>query len=54
MWGHTCLRDYNKPFETNLQSLDEVFSFYGDGTMYRTLKIGTNNVMHMHFYDSEF
>ena len=49
MWGQTSLKNYNKPFETNLQSLDEVFSFYGDGTMYRTLKIGTNNVMHMHF-----
>ena len=30
----------NTPMETNLQSLDEVFSVYGDGTMYRALKIG--------------
>ena len=40
VWGLITLQDYIKPFETNLRSLDEVFSVYGDGTMYRTLKIG--------------
>ena len=42
MWGQTALQDYNKPFETILRSLDEVFSVYGNGTMCRTLKIGNS------------
>ena len=42
VWGEIPqLKDDDRtPMETNLQSLDEVFSVYGDGTMYRTLKIG--------------
>ena len=42
MWGQTALEDYKKPFETNLRSLDEVFSVYGNGTMYKSLKIGNS------------
>ena len=43
VWGEIpqLQNDDKTPMETNLQSLDEVFSVYGDGTMYRTLKIGT-------------
>ena len=43
VWGEIpqLQNDDNTPMETNLQSLDEVFSLYGDGTMYRALKIGT-------------
>ena len=42
VWGEIpqLQNDAKTPMETNLQSLDEVFSVYGDGTMYRTLKIG--------------
>ena len=41
VWGATSLNNYNKPIETQLQSLDEVFCVYGNGTMYRTSKIGS-------------
>ena len=43
VWGDIpqLQNDDKTPMETNLQSLDEVFCLYGDGTMYRTLKIGT-------------
>ena len=42
VWGNIpqLQNDDRTPVETNLQSLDEVFSVYGDGTMYRALKIG--------------
>ena len=42
VWGDIpqLQNDDKTPIETNLQSLDEVFSVYGDGTMYRALKIG--------------
>ena len=42
IWGDIphLQNDDKTPIETNLQSLDEVFSVYGDGTMYRALKIG--------------
>ena len=43
VWGNIpqLQNDDKTPMATNLQSLDEVFSVYGDGTMYRALKIGT-------------
>ena len=43
VWGNIpqLQNDDKTPMETNLQSLDEVFSVYGEGTMYRALKIGT-------------
>ena len=42
VWGEIPQLQNNAktPMETNLQSLDEVFSVYGDGTMYKALKIG--------------
>ena len=47
VWGDIpqLQNDDKTPIETNLQSLDEVFSVYGDGTMYRALKIGTPNTI---------
>ena len=47
VWGDISQlqNDDKTPIETNLQSLDEVFSVYGDGTMYRALKIGALNTI---------
>ena len=49
VWGNIpqLQNDDKTPIETNLQSLDEVFSVYGDGTMYRALKIGICTI-HLH------
>ena len=40
VWGETALQNYNTPIETEVQSLDDVFCVYGNGAMYKAVRIG--------------